>query len=147
MWAQQGSGASGLAVIFNPKGANEADRRAAFRWTTDREVASYLDTLSLPPGSVLVDDFAGFAILIDSDNQRQFVIASDRDFQAALADPASAGVQYILVPQPRDILVLEAVNRTYPGFYFTGGGIADLDREFPQNSDGPVWRLYRVRHS
>jgi len=147
MWAQQGSGASGLAAILPLPLANEAAERAAHRWTTEREVAHYMDSLSLPSGSVLVDDFEGFAIFINSDNKRQFVITSDRDFQAALADPASADVRYILVPQPKDIAVLEAVNRTYPGFYFTGGGIAELEREFPQNSDGPIWRLYRVRAS
>ncbi len=146
-WAQQGSGASGLATVLPLPLPSDAAQRAAHRWTTEREVAQYLDSLSLPQGSVLMDDFEGFAIFINSDNKRQFVITSDRDFQAALAEPADAGVRYILVPQPKDIAVLEAVNRTYPGFYFNGGGIADLEKEFLQNSDGPIWRLYRVRHS
>jgi hypothetical protein len=146
-WAQQGSGASGLATVLPLPLASDAAQRASHRWTTEREVAQYLDSLSLPQASVLMDDFEGFAIFINSDNKRQFVITSDRDFQAALAEPVDAGVRYILVPQPKDIAVLEAVNRTYPGFYFNGGGIADLEKEFPQNSDGPIWRLYRVRHS
>lgn len=147
MWKQQGSGALSLATIFIPQRANDDEKRSAKRWTTDRQVASYLDSRHLPPGAVLVDDFAGFAIFVHSDNERQFVIASDRDFQATLADPASSPVQYVLVPQPKDILVLEAVNRTYPGFFDSGGGVAYLEREFPQVSDGPIWRLYRVRHS
>jgi hypothetical protein len=145
MWAQQGSGASALALILPLPLAHSAAEVAAHRWLNERDVARYMDSLSLPEGSVLMDDFEGFGIFISSDNKRQFVITSDRDFQAALADPASADVQYILVPQPKDIAVLEAVNRTYPGFYFTGGGIADLEKEFPQSSDGPVWRLYRVK--
>jgi hypothetical protein len=147
MWRQQGSGALSLATIFIPQRATDDEKRSAKRWTTDRQVASYLDSQHLPPGAVLVDDFAGFAIFVQSDNQRQFVIASDRDFQATLADPASSGVEYVLVPQPKDILVLEAVNRTYPGFFDSGGGVAYLEREFPQVSDGPIWRLYRIRHS
>lgn len=144
---------NGLLSVFQLRDAFNRDGTAALTWNpavvplqADRAVAGYLDALDVPRGSVLVDDFAGFAIFADSNRPEQFVIASDRDFQAALADPLGAGIEYILVPRPTDIFALEAVNRTYPDFYQSGGGIAHLVKEF-SNVNGPPWRLYRINGS
>ena len=64
----------------------------------------------------MVDSFSGFAIVLESDNPRQFVITNDRDFRLALTDPAGSDVQYLLVPSPGDpaaLTSLDALNRTY----------------------------------
>jgi hypothetical protein len=114
-------------------------------WATSRAVAADLDRLHLPPGRVLLDDYIGFPIVVASNNPRQFVITSDRDFQSVLADPRGAGVQYILVPEPGVLANLDAVNRQYPGFYETGGGFATLVREYAkQGVNDTTWRLYRL---
>jgi hypothetical protein len=96
-------------------------------------------------GSVLVDDFLGFVIVMASEHPDQFVITPDRDFQAILADPAQAGVRYVLVPPDRDLGSLDAVNRAYPHIYDSGAGIATLTNQFNDASDlGRNWRLYRL---
>jgi hypothetical protein len=75
------------------------------------------------------------------------VITNDRDFRLALTDPAGSGVQYLLVPSPGDpasLTSLDALNRTYPALFKTGGGMATLVREFDGGSGAPSWRLYRL---
>jgi hypothetical protein len=109
--------------------------------TTGAEIARYLDALALPDGSVLVDTFVGFPIVLRSSHPLQFVITSDRDFNAALADPTTFGVSYLLVPEPRSLGSLDALNRAYPELYSRGAGIGTLQREFSASTS---WRLYKV---
>jgi hypothetical protein len=115
--------------------------------TTAASVSRYLDSRHLPVGSVMVDSFTGFAIILQSDNPRQFVITNDRDFRLALTDPAGSDVQYLLVPSPGDaasLTSLDALNRTYPALFKTGAGMATLVREFDGGLGAPSWRLYRL---
>jgi hypothetical protein len=138
--------AAPLQAAFNHGPLPEDQQRAALRFKTDREVARYVDALHAPRGSVLLDDFIGFAIVLGSQHPDQFVITSDRDFQAALADPAASGIQYVLVPPPDAPLSrLDAINRAYPTMYQSGAGIAQLVQLFQDVSDyGYDWRLYRI---
>jgi hypothetical protein len=115
--------------------------------TTGTSVSRYLDDRHLPTGSVLIDSFTGFAIVLESDNPRQFLITNDRDFRLALTDPAGSDVQYLLVPSPGDpaaLTSLDALNRTYPALFKSGAGIATLVREFDGGAGAPSWRLYRL---
>jgi Dolichyl-phosphate-mannose-protein mannosyltransferase len=120
--------------------ANDAGRvRAA------AAVGETLDAMHLPYGSVLLDVFLGFGIVVNSDNPHQFVITPDRDFKAVLADPAAFGVRYLLVPPPdRELGELDAINRQYPSIYADGAGIATLVREFDEFWPYFAWRLYRL---
>jgi len=114
---------------------------------TATSVSRDLDDRHLPAGSVMVDSFTGFAIVLESDNPRQFVITNDRDFRLALTDPVGSDVQYLLVPAPGDpaaLTTLDALNRTYPALFNTGGGMATLVREFDGGAGAPSWRLYRL---
>jgi hypothetical protein len=114
-------------------------------WSTARAVAQDLDRRQLGEGKVLVDDFLGFPIVVTSTNPRQFVITSDRDFKAVLADPKGTGAEYILVPQPGYFGNLDAVNRTYPTLFDAGAGMASLVEEFPAKGlNDTTWRLYRL---
>lgn len=116
------------------------------RFVEDRAVAAYIDSLHLSRGSVLLDDFIGFSVILDLRRPEQFVITSDRDFARALDDPASAGIRYVLVPPPHSILgALDAVNRAYPSLYDTGADVATLVHRFTDSSDAHYdWKLYRV---
>ncbi len=109
-------------------------------------IGETLDAMDLPEGSVLLDVFLGFGIVVNSDNPRQFVITPDRDFKAILADPAAYGVKYLVVPPTdKELGQLDALNREYPTLYSDGAGFATLVREF--NTFLPYytyWRLYRV---
>ncbi|MEV6300684.1 hypothetical protein AB0M02_14850 [Actinoplanes sp. NPDC051861] len=63
----------------------------------NRRVAADLDRLGLGEGAVLTDAAYAFGVVLASDNPDQFVITPDRDFPAALADPAGHGVRYLLL--------------------------------------------------
>lgn len=143
--ASNESDAYPLQALLN-RGTLTADQQlASKRWMTDRSVAAYIDALHPGRGSVLVDDFLGFAVVVGSEHPDEFVITSDRDFESILADPAQAGVRYLLVPPDRQLGSLDALNRAHPHLYDNGGGIATLVREFDDVSDvGLNWRLYSV---
>ncbi|HST82357.1 MAG TPA: hypothetical protein VLL08_11540 [Kineosporiaceae bacterium] len=116
------------------------------RFQNEHQIAAYLDAKQLPSQSILVDVASGFAIVMASRRPESFVITTDRQFRAALDGIGDNQVQYILdVPnEARGLGTSNAVNVKYPSFYRDGGGVAVLDREFPQTSDQPSWRLYRV---
>jgi len=111
------------------------------RYRTGGEIARYLDALALPDGSVLVDTWLGFPTVLRSSRPLQFVITSDRDFSAAVTDPSTFGVTYLLVPEPAYLGSVDALNRTYPELYSRGAGIGTLQREFRASTS---WRLYKV---
>jgi hypothetical protein len=115
------------------------------RWNADRSAARYLDSLHLPPGSVLIDTAFSAGIVLYSKRPEQFVITSDRDFDMAIADPAAAHVRFLLTIPSDDLGKLEALNRTYPGIYDHGAGIGKLAASAPEGGPRPSWRLYRVR--
>jgi hypothetical protein len=112
-----------------------------------REVAKYLDERHLTDGSVLVDSFTGFPVILASGSPRQFIITSDRDFALALASPTAFGVRYLLVPAPADgnsLGSLDALNRNFPRLWPTGAASGGLEREFTGPGNRVEWRLYRV---
>lgn len=134
-----------VRAVYGVRG--DAEQRAMRRFVTERRIAADLDAMNLPPGSVLLDDFLGFGIPLDSRNPRQFVITSDRDFQTVLSDPAAAGVTYVLVPEPASLGLLDAINRRYPTLYANGAEMATLVRQYANQGDRlpAYWRLYRLR--
>jgi hypothetical protein len=118
------------------------------RYQTEEQIAHYLDGLHLPTGSVLIDTFSGVPIVMSSNDPRQFVITSDRDFPVVLADPGTFGVRYILVEDPHGLGSLDAVNREFPTLYSNGAGFAALVRGFRNRGTArPDWRLYRILDS
>ena len=110
-------------------------------------VAQYLDGRSLADGSVLVDSFTGFPVILASRSPRQFIITSDRDFALAVASPAAYGVRYLLVPAPTDgnsLGSLDALNHAFPGLWPSGAASGALEHEFAGPDKRVEWRLYRV---
>ena len=111
------------------------------QYRVGRQIAGYLDALDLPVGAVLVDVFTGFPIVLQSDNPRQFVVTSDRDFQAVVRDPVIFGVRYLLVPPSGGFGDLDAIARAHPAIYQLGPAEGRLVREFG-DAPGTGWRLY-----
>lgn len=107
---------------------------------TDR-IASDIDAMSLPDGSVVTDVAYSFAVVLASDRPKQFVITPDRDFTVALNDPGGYGVRFALVTSRQDSSA-DAVATRYPGIFDDGGGVATLARQW-QDDSGFTWRLYR----
>jgi hypothetical protein len=114
-------------------------------FSTERDMADYLDRQNLPDGSVLVDTVYGFAVLAASKHPARFVVPSDRDFTTILNRPADNGVRYLLTVPNSGRGESDALNRRYPTIYDNGAGIATLDTEVPNTgADQPNWRIYRV---
>ncbi|BBY79982.1 ABC transporter [Mycolicibacterium pulveris] len=121
------------------------EHRIAASFSTEREIADYLEWLNLPDGSVIVDTEYGFAILAASKRPRMFVVPSDPDFTAALNEPTAHGVKYLLAVPRAGRGTADALNLRYPTLYDTGADLATLELEIPNNGDSqPDWRLYRV---
>jgi hypothetical protein len=88
---------------------------------------------------VAMDTFTTFAIDLASPDPRRFVITSDRDFEAAIAEPYRHNVKYFVVPKPVDRGRQDRINQLYPGLWNNGAGFAVLEREL-----GAGYRLYRL---
>ena len=124
------------------------ERRIAATFSTEREIAHYVDGLDLPDSSVITDTVYGFAIVAASDRPKTFVVPSDPDFTALLNDPAGGGIEYLLAVPPTGRGLSDALNVRYPTLYETGAEIATLELEIPNNGDSqPTWRLYRVNEA
>lgn len=139
-----------LAAIVGPQ-RNSVDpidqgaRTVARSFSTERELANYLDAMHLPRGSVLCDTVFGFAVVAQSADPGQFVIPSDRDFTEILNDPAAAGIRYMLAVPPTGRGVSDALNVRFPTLYDNGAQIAVLTLEARnQGQNLPNWRVYRV---
>ena len=113
-------------------------------WQPEIDLAGYLDSLGLKRGSVLVDTFLGWPIVISSKQPTLFVVTSDFDFTRDLNAPTVYGVTYFLVPKPEKVGVLDAVNRRYHTLFRDGGGFASLALDIPPVGAQPEWRLYRI---
>jgi hypothetical protein len=108
-----------VATLATPRLAREesewftADgaRRTAGLARVNARVARDLDAMALPEGSVLTDAAYAFSVILASGKPTQFVISSDRDFVAALADPAGHRVRYVLVSATG---AADAVRRAHP---------------------------------
>lgn len=139
-----------LGALINPdpdsvSPLKAAEYRIARTFSTEREIARYLDALNLPDSSVITDTVFGFAVVAASTRPRVFVITSDPDFVRILNDPAAARIRYLLAVPPTGRGVSDALNRRFPTLYGSGADISTLELEIPNDGDGqPNWRLYRV---
>lgn len=121
------------------------EQRIVRSFSTERALAQYLDGLDLPDGAVLCDTVYGFAVVVQSERPRQFVIPSDRDFAQLLNDPVGGGVRYFLTVPPEGRGLSDAVNQRYPTIYENGAQIGVLVLEARnQGADLPDWRLYQL---
>jgi hypothetical protein len=82
-------------------------------------------------------------MILASRHPAEFTITNDRDFKPILADPATFKARYLLVPTPKGLGLLDAINRAYPDMYWTGAGIATKVDEF-SGPGCPTFRLYAV---
>ena len=127
----------------SPKKADE--HRIARTFSTERELAHYLDDLDLPDSSIVADTVYGFAVVAASRKPKMFVLPSDPDFVRILNDPSTRGAKYLLAVPPTGRGQSDTLNKRYPTLYDTGADIATLEVEVPNDGDGqPDWRLYRV---
>jgi len=139
-----------LGAVLAPQPNSVTERKAlehriAASFSTERDIAEYLEKLNLPESSVITDTVFGFAIIAASQDPKTFVVPSDPDFTNLLNSPADNGIEYLLAVPPAGRGKSDALNIRYPTLYETGADIATLEMEVPNNGDSqPNWRLYRV---
>lgn len=128
--------------------ATADQRRVAATFSTERQIAGYLDRLRLPQSSVITDTMYGFAVVVASDHPKTFVVPSDRDFVTLLNDPVGHHIRYLLTVPNSGRGSADALNLRYPTLYETGSDVATLELEIPnQGQNQPNWRLYRVNEA
>lgn len=127
----------GLSSSLAPHGYAETGAFAI-----QRSEASWLDAQHLPNGSVLLDTAYSFAVVLASDHPRQFVIDSDYDFDAAIADPVTFRVRYVIVPDPRHY-PHDRINQVQGQLFDSGGPGMKLAKEFVDPRLG-TFRVYAV---
>ncbi|MFN8019182.1 MAG: hypothetical protein U0P45_13815 [Acidimicrobiales bacterium] len=134
-----------LRWVLHPERATQGDRDTKAIPTSAATIAAEIDEMQLPPGSVVMDTFTPCVslMLMTSVHPHQFVITSDRDFQRTLAEPATFGARYLLVPPPGGYGDLDAVARAYPSLYAKGAPGARLVRTFDERGC-PKLRMYEV---
>ncbi len=124
--------------------AGRSDLYVSGRYELAVETTTFIDALGAEDGEVLIDLYAGSPIVALSENPRQFVMTSDRDFLDVVDDPASHGVKFLVMPPDDGLTSLDALNRTYPGIYRDGAGVASLVAEFDSPYGETNWRVYEV---
>jgi hypothetical protein len=133
-----------IGALLGPQAAAADRPGAALRtFAGEQKVAAYLDAMSLPRGTVLMDVFSAFPIAVWSEHPEQFVITTDHDFKQVLADPPTFGVRYLLVPSIQGNGIMDAVNRAYPDLA-SGESFAKLVHTFPAIGTSSTWSLYEV---
>jgi hypothetical protein len=101
------------------------------------------DTPGVEPGAVLTDTSSTFAVVSASPRPEVYVIPSDRDFEAVVADPGTFGVRYLLLRTP--VSPGDAVAKAHPGL--VSGDDAAFEAVASWGRDGDrsgKYVLYRV---
>lgn len=108
------------------------------------EMASYIDHMGLPSGSILVDTFSPCVpdLVLAVHHPKVFVITNDRDFQPALADPATFHVRYLMVPNSGAYTSLDAIVRAHPDL--ASGSLASPSHRFDTANGCPSFDLWSV---
>lgn len=104
-----------------------------------KEVAYYLDEHVPDHNLVLMDTFNAFEIVLNTSHPNRLVITSDYDFDEILVDPVENNLDYLLVPKPEGLALLNAVNIKYPDLFNRGAEWCVLEQNFHDK-----WKLYRV---
>jgi hypothetical protein len=100
-----------------------------------RRVAARLDAENLPRRSVIFDVGAGNQIFLTSRRRDQFLLTTDRQFQAAMENPGTFTSRYIMLTRGS---LNDFVTKTWPHLWDVGADWA----EFVFEQDG--WKLYRI---
>jgi len=108
-----------------------------------REVSNYLNDKmrAVEPGArpvILTDSYSAYAVLLNSEFPKQWIITNDRDFNEALLEPQNYNVHYILVSKQIGS-VLQIIHEVYPRLFHDGADWVELERDFYGE-----WRLFKV---
>jgi hypothetical protein len=136
-----------FAYILWPSSSDGKQATLRETYTALRGFAAQIDSMHLPHGALMVDNFTTCIpeLILDSARPKAFAIPNDEDYEEKFGVPYQFGVRYFLVPDPRTNPV-DALNRHLPGLYDTGQGLATLVRQISLKGC-PTFRLYKVTPS
>jgi hypothetical protein len=120
------------------------DRQTLRTFTTERQIAAFLDAELNDSDRILLDSMYGFAILAATAFPERFIVPSDRLFQRALENPDRHGVTHLLAVPREGRGLADALNRRFPTLYDTGADIGLLMMEIRNDGDQPDWRIFLV---
>jgi hypothetical protein len=100
-----------------------------------QDMAPKIEALDKDHGLIACDSTTCFPIVLNARDPKMYVVTSDRDFQAVVAQPRIYHVEYFLVQNSNR----DALNITYPGLWEDGAGFASLVGDV-----GNGFRLYRI---
>ncbi len=108
-----------------------------YSYIKDMEVVDYINKNNLTNKKIIVDDFTGFGIILNSLNPKIFINNSDKEFKNSLENPRQYA-DYILVRRPTGIGIIDAINKKYPDMFTKGASYLRLKKDFG------IWRLYEI---
>jgi len=111
---------------------------------TGPEIVAQLLKLDKDNGTILCDSSTCFALNMVAPDPKLFLITSDRNFEAAAAQPRTHGVEYFLVPQPGGFGAFDRLNELYPSLWQNGARFAKLVGSGRGGGPEQNWRLYRI---
>jgi hypothetical protein len=92
-------------------------------------------------GLIAMDTVEGFPIWLTAADRSRYVVTSDEDFQAIVAQPQVYHVEYFLVPAPVGEGKLDYINQRCPSLWATGAGFTT---EAAYIGGPQQWKLYKV---
>ena len=109
-----------------------------------KNVAAWIDSQNLPPGSVMTDSFLGFMVISQSSHPERFITAPATTFRRAILDPYHNGIKYLIAVPPQGTGALYPLNIYYPGLY--SGCLAHTALRLVADGTGTPseWRIYKL---
>ena len=109
-----------------------------------KNVAAWIDSQNLPPGSVMTDSFLGFMVISQSSHPERFITAPATTYRRAILDPYHNGITYLIAVPPQGTGALYPLNIYYPGLY--SGCLAHTALRLVADGTGTPteWRIYKL---
>lgn len=87
---------------------------------------------------ILMDSFMTSKVILSLDKPENIITTTHDNFDLAIIQPIHEDVEYILIPKPAGVGLLDAINHTYPDMYDHGTQWLELVEDF----EG--YRMYKV---
>ncbi|MFM7068371.1 MAG: hypothetical protein ACKOYM_02820, partial [Actinomycetes bacterium] len=130
----------GLSAVIGDRPVRRSDSAL---WLGQR-VASDIDALpGAEPGAVLTDLSSTFSVVAAAKRPELYIVPSDRDFLAVVADPRIFGVRYVLLRS--GATAGDAGVRAYPNLWAGTDPLARLVRRWRSGSPAlGEFRLFKI---
>lgn len=102
----------------------------------ENQIAEYIN-VNLPDRTILTDVFTTYNVALNVDHFENLVVSSSPNFKKCVADPVGNGIEYILVPDPKETS-FDEINFAYSDLYYHGTDWCKEEADFGH------FKLFRV---